>query len=386
MEKTWDFFISHASEDKEEIAKPLAEFLRALGFKIWYDEFELKLGDSLNQSINKGLAESKIGIVILSPNFFAKSWPQRELNGFVAVGQRILPVLHNMDYSDVARKFPVMADIKAIKTHSSIMDIVREILRSVEGEIPLPSHLPSPVYDIIFPDDVKDALKEVDEFKEREFTDEELGDLYHIFFISRVQTREKLKAITTNKKLVTALRKLYQDELSRPFEPSEFALGSSYLVLHGFSSLSLNSWKKNIHKSNEYRKKHNLQPLPTILLQRIRQGKELVSMILEADSLILNHDNIETSDEAELIGNFERDFEDWDIAINIQDKSLNAYTEFDFTQRISELEKLGFYLYAAITNGKYTTSHTTISNWKNLYITISRRELESLICIVDPDR
>src|SRR5437867_11556144 len=67
--KRWDVFISHASEDKEEIAHPLAEALTNGGFAVWYDKFTLKLGDSLRASINRGLAESRFGVVILSKHF-----------------------------------------------------------------------------------------------------------------------------------------------------------------------------------------------------------------------------------------------------------------------------------------------------------------------------
>ena len=66
----YDAFISHASEDKQEFVRPLAETLTELGLKIWYDEFELKVGDSLRGSIDRGLVNSKYGIVVLSKNFF----------------------------------------------------------------------------------------------------------------------------------------------------------------------------------------------------------------------------------------------------------------------------------------------------------------------------
>ena len=79
----WDAFISHASEDKEFV-RPLADALRARHLSIWYDEFTLLLGDSLRRSIDRGLARSKYGIVILSKKFFEKEWPQKELDGLVA--------------------------------------------------------------------------------------------------------------------------------------------------------------------------------------------------------------------------------------------------------------------------------------------------------------
>ena len=67
--KKWDVFISHASEDKDTFVRPLAHALNNLGVKVWYDEFSLRLGDSLSRSIDKGLAESAFGVVVISPHF-----------------------------------------------------------------------------------------------------------------------------------------------------------------------------------------------------------------------------------------------------------------------------------------------------------------------------
>ena len=77
----WDVFICHASEDKEFFVEPLSLSLRERGLKVWYDSFSLTLGDNLRRSIDKGLAESNFGIVVLSPTFFQKKWPSYELNG-----------------------------------------------------------------------------------------------------------------------------------------------------------------------------------------------------------------------------------------------------------------------------------------------------------------
>jgi hypothetical protein len=81
----WDVFISHASEDKAVVAKPLADMLQAKGLKVWYDEYTLSIGDNLRRSIEQGLAGSRYGIVVLSPNFFAKKWTQLELDGLFAL-------------------------------------------------------------------------------------------------------------------------------------------------------------------------------------------------------------------------------------------------------------------------------------------------------------
>ena len=48
----FDIFISHASEDKDDLVRPLAEQLRPRGLRVWFDETELKLGDSLRRSID----------------------------------------------------------------------------------------------------------------------------------------------------------------------------------------------------------------------------------------------------------------------------------------------------------------------------------------------
>jgi len=135
--KKWDLFIAHASEDKVEIARPLAHALQAKGLKIWYDEFSLKLGDSLNRSINAGLADSRYGIVILSPNFFEKEWPQKELDGLVArevTGEKIiLPVWHHVDAEYIRRFSPILADRIGISTEAGLNAVVEKILDALQG-------------------------------------------------------------------------------------------------------------------------------------------------------------------------------------------------------------------------------------------------------------
>jgi hypothetical protein len=116
----WDVFISHASEDKDIVARPLADALQRAGARVWFDKHELKLGDSLSRKIDQGLASSRFGVVILSPNFFAKHWPMAELAGLRALDEdgqkRILPVWHNVDRKTVASYSPIIADLLAVPT------------------------------------------------------------------------------------------------------------------------------------------------------------------------------------------------------------------------------------------------------------------------------
>lgn len=72
--KEYDVFISHASEDKDDIVRPMANALVSEGLTVWYDEFELRIGDSLRRKIDRGLAKSRVGLVVLSHAFIAKGW------------------------------------------------------------------------------------------------------------------------------------------------------------------------------------------------------------------------------------------------------------------------------------------------------------------------
>jgi hypothetical protein len=81
--EAYDVFISHASEDKETIVRSLVSELVNQGLKVWFDEFTLRIGDSLRQKIDKGLVRSRVGLVVLSPSFIAKGWTNYELDGIV---------------------------------------------------------------------------------------------------------------------------------------------------------------------------------------------------------------------------------------------------------------------------------------------------------------
>lgn len=131
-----DAFICHASEDKSAVVKPLARELSRMGFAIWYDEFELRVGDSLRRSIDRGLAKSRFGIVILSKHFFAKEWPQYELDGLTAreiKGRKvILPVWHGVNRAQVLKRSPALADRVALDTNKQsirkIADAIGHVL------------------------------------------------------------------------------------------------------------------------------------------------------------------------------------------------------------------------------------------------------------------
>lgn len=115
----YDIFICYASEDREAVARPITEALLACGAKVWWDEINLSVGNSLSRSISRGLADSNFGLVILSTAFFGKGFPEWELSGLVAkeIGRDkvILPIWHGVNHDDVAHYSLPLADKIALR-------------------------------------------------------------------------------------------------------------------------------------------------------------------------------------------------------------------------------------------------------------------------------
>ncbi|MCO6046302.1 toll/interleukin-1 receptor domain-containing protein [Aeoliella sp. ICT_H6.2] len=133
----FDLFVSHATEDKESLVRPLATALTALSIAVWYDEFTLTIGDSLRKSIDHGLANSRFGLVVLSSDFFAKNWTQYELNGLVSremEGQKvILPLWHKITKDDVMKFSPTLVDKVALNTSIySIEEIAEQLAAAIK--------------------------------------------------------------------------------------------------------------------------------------------------------------------------------------------------------------------------------------------------------------
>lgn len=137
--REYDVFISHASEDKDDVVRPLAHALKDGGLSVWYDEFELKIGDSLRRKIDAGLAKSRFGIAVLSRSFFGKGWTNYELDGLVtrAVSgdQVILPIWHDITKSALIEFSPSLADKVARSTGTHTIDeIALEIIDVIRGD------------------------------------------------------------------------------------------------------------------------------------------------------------------------------------------------------------------------------------------------------------
>ena len=130
-----DVFISHATEDKDAFVRPLAEALMRRGVQVWFDEYSLKLGDSLMRSIDQGLARCRFGIVVLSPAFFSKEWPQKELAGLASresEGQKIiLPIWHNITATEVRKFSPMLSDRFAVSSGEGLARVVERVMEAL---------------------------------------------------------------------------------------------------------------------------------------------------------------------------------------------------------------------------------------------------------------
>ena len=168
----YDVFISHASEDKDFVT-PLAHALRDAGLRVWYDEFELGIGDSINEQINVGLSSCLFGIVVLSPSFFRKHWTQHEMSGLMArqmSGDRlIIPIWHRITKNEIVEHAPSMTDIVALNTSTQdLATIVRAISDKVGGSISVIEPVPPPLF----------------------ASTQHIGPKFGVFYIAHAHTRE----------------------------------------------------------------------------------------------------------------------------------------------------------------------------------------------------
>lgn len=134
--KEFNAFISYASEDSKEFVLPLAEKLIGIGLKIWFDQFCLKVGDSLREKIDYGLLSSEYGIVILSQAFFSKKWPQIELNALYSLEidgrSAILPVWKDISREQVGKYSPLLADKYAAKAYEGIERVAAQLVEVID--------------------------------------------------------------------------------------------------------------------------------------------------------------------------------------------------------------------------------------------------------------
>jgi hypothetical protein len=133
----YDVLISHASQDKDTVASPLADALAQRTLRVWLDEQQLHVGDSIRRGIDHALMSSRFGVVILSPAYINSEWACKELDAFFSKEKQhaksILPILHNLSIDEVRSFSPMLADKVALTTRDDINLLADKILHSIQA-------------------------------------------------------------------------------------------------------------------------------------------------------------------------------------------------------------------------------------------------------------
>lgn len=122
-----DVFLCHAWDDRQGAAKQLHDLLEAAGVKVWFSEKDLGLGVPMMRAIDKGLAASRIGLVLVTPALLARlpkeSVADKELSALLA-GNRLVPIVHNTTYEALRNVSPLLASRSGLDTAEDPMTIV----------------------------------------------------------------------------------------------------------------------------------------------------------------------------------------------------------------------------------------------------------------------
>lgn len=134
-----DLFLCHAWDDRKGAAKELHDLLEALGVRVWFSEKDVPLGSSLLREIDKGLKNSRIGIVLVTPELLARlnaeGIADKELSALLAT-DRLIPVTHGATYDDLRDVSPLLASRSGLSTEDSSLGEVAELLaESVRIEV-----------------------------------------------------------------------------------------------------------------------------------------------------------------------------------------------------------------------------------------------------------
>ena len=122
-----DVFLCHAWDDRQGPAKELHELLVAAGVRVWFSEKDLGLGVPMMRAIDKGLANSRIGLVLVTPALLARlpreSVADKELSALLA-GNQLVPIVHNTTYEALRNVSPLLASRSGLDTAEDSMAVV----------------------------------------------------------------------------------------------------------------------------------------------------------------------------------------------------------------------------------------------------------------------
>ena len=126
-----DVFLCHAWDDRKESAKDLHDLLESLGVSVWFSEKDVLLGTPLLRAIDKGLAASKVGIVLVTPSFLNRLTKEgiadKELSVLLAT-DRLIPIVHGTTYDALREVSPLLASRSGLDTKEDSLKEVAEKL------------------------------------------------------------------------------------------------------------------------------------------------------------------------------------------------------------------------------------------------------------------
>ncbi len=122
-----DVFLCHAWDDRQGVAKELHDLLEAAGVKVWFSEKDLNLGVPMMRAIDKGLANSRIGLVLVTPALLERIQREgvadKELSVLLA-GNQLVPIVHNTTYEALRNISPLLASRSGLDTGEDTLEIV----------------------------------------------------------------------------------------------------------------------------------------------------------------------------------------------------------------------------------------------------------------------
>lgn len=122
-----DVFLCHAWDDRQGIAKDLHDLLEAAGVKVWFSEKDLALGVPMMRAIDKGLANSRIGLVLVTPALLSRlpkeGVADKELSALLA-GNQLVPIVHNTTYEALRNVSPLLASRSGLDTGEDTLAVV----------------------------------------------------------------------------------------------------------------------------------------------------------------------------------------------------------------------------------------------------------------------
>jgi hypothetical protein len=131
-----DIFLCHAWDDRKGAAKELHDQLELLGVSVWFSEKDVLLGTPLLREIDRGLASSRIGIVLVTPALLgrlrAEGIADKELSALLA-REQLVPVLHNTTYEALREVSPLLGSRSGLSTAEDPMaDIAAKLAELVK--------------------------------------------------------------------------------------------------------------------------------------------------------------------------------------------------------------------------------------------------------------